>query len=373
MDPRLRGNDGSLQLAGTAISFFRVFVIVLSLLGPGHADAHVVYDRRTLRQWAQEADVIVVAQFRSGMQVWRAPDESDAQEFFSVRVLETLRGTVAGNIEFFAHAEGEPRWRPGDVAILFFDRTAEHGEFARVAQRFPYFSVQGAGHEWTLAPATRDEVVSIARRWATVHQPLPPEDLRTAFLRELRSGDTRLHADALAELAHAGCGAPLFADATAVEPFAALVTTGTLSAASRMALARALDGCPQFDVAGALRQLTEQPLAPRERIALIRAAGMTRDTTLGEWLVGLLTDPDPMVRREAIAALGHPWHTLGIAPLAKIAATDEDAAATAAVRALAAIATPAAYAALMELAQGPRPLIANAARAYLKKMPTPVR
>jgi hypothetical protein len=130
------------------ISSLRAFVIaqcllfnILVPLGPTRVDAHVIYDRRTLRQWAQEADAIVVAQFRSGMQVWRAPDASDAQEFFSVRVIETLRGSVAGDIEFFAHAEGEPRWRPGDVAILFLDRTAEHAELGRVAERFPHFSV----------------------------------------------------------------------------------------------------------------------------------------------------------------------------------------------------------------------------------------
>jgi HEAT repeat protein len=100
---------------------------------------------------------------------------------------------------------------------------------------------------------------------------------------------------------------------------------------------------------------------------------MTPDATLGTWLVSLLADPDAMVRGEAIAALGHPWHAAGIAPLARTAATDADAPATAAVRALAAIGTPAAYDALTELSRGERTLVAATARAFLKQMPTPAR
>jgi hypothetical protein len=330
-----------------------------------------VYERRTLRQWVQEADVIVLAQFRSGMQVWRAPDGSDAQEFFIVRVLESLRGSVAEDLDFFAHAEGEPRWRPGDVAVLFLDRTAEHAGPARVAERFQYFSVQGAGYEWTLSPATRDEVVGVVRQWATATPPLAADAMRAMLLHQLSATDTRLQSDALAELAYAHCRPTLFPEPAAVAPFANLVTAGALSVPSRVALARALDGCPGFDAAAAMRQLIDQPLAPRERIALIRAAGTTDDPTLGAWLATLLADPDLMVRREAVAALGHPRHAAHVGALAKAAAAGSDAAAVAAVRALAAIGTPAARAALSELTRTGGPEVANTARAYLKQRPAP--
>jgi hypothetical protein len=336
-------------------------------------DAHAEYERRPLRQWVAEADAVVLAQFATGLQVSRAADGADSQRFFRIRVIESLRGSLAGDLEFFARADEEPRWRPGDVALLFFDRTADHAELSHLAHRFPYFSFQGAGYEWTLAPATRDDVVSIARGWVTAPPTLPAEDLRTVLLRELRSGDQRLQSDALAELAHSGCAAQLFPDAAALDPFATLVTAGSLLAPNRMALVHALDGCPGFDTAAALRQLADQPLPPRERTALIRSAALIREAPYGEWLVSMLNDPDPLIRQEAIAALGHPWHTVGIAPLANAAATGSDTVATAAVRALAAAGTPAAAAALAELAHSQRVLVANTARAYLKQMPTPAR
>jgi hypothetical protein len=344
-------------------------VACIAAFGCTRADAHVVYDRRTVRQWSQEAALIVVAQFRSGMQVWRAPDGSDAQEFFTVRVLERLRGQVADDLDFFAHAEGEPRWRPGDIAVLFLERTGAHAGLARVAERFHYFSVQGAGHEWTLTPATRDEVVGVVRYWTSAPQPIPADAMRAAVLRELTDADARLQADALAELAHAGCQPALFPDPTTVQPFANLLTADVLGAPSRIALARALDGCPGFDAAAALRKLTELPLAPRERTALIRAAGMTDDPTLSAWLAALLTDPDLMVRREAAAALGHPRHAASVRALAAAAASSSAADALAAVRALAAIGTPEARAALTALTATAPPAIANSARAYLKQPP----
>jgi hypothetical protein len=337
-----------------------------------------VYDRRTLRQWAQGSDVIVVAQFRSGMQVWRAADGSDAQEFFTVRVLETVHGSLIADprhstrvptddVDFFPHAEGEPRWRPGDVAVLFFDRTAERAEFASLADRFPYFSAQGAGHEWTLTPATRDEIIDIVRGWVTLPTPAAAASVRTLLLRELRSSHESLQADGLAELVYARPQRSLFPDGAAVEPFTQLTADGPLSTPRRVALARTLDGLPGFDAGAALQRITEQPLTPPERTALIRSAGMTNDARLGAWLVTLLDDKDPLVRREAVAALGHPWHGSHIGSLMRTATRDDEPVALAAVRAIASIDSPEAQAALADLGHADRPAVAHAARAYRKQ------
>ncbi|HVH07463.1 MAG TPA: hypothetical protein VNE71_15840, partial [Myxococcota bacterium] len=93
---------------------------------PHAARAHVLFERATLRQWSAEAAAIAVVRFTSDVQMWRAEDGSDRQEFFRVEVLETLHGALPrGPLEFFPHAEGFPAFHAGDRALLFLARTAD--------------------------------------------------------------------------------------------------------------------------------------------------------------------------------------------------------------------------------------------------------
>jgi hypothetical protein len=298
------------------------------------------------------------------MQVWTAPDGSDHQEYFTARVVEHLRGAdVASELAFFAHAEGEPGWRSGEQAVLFLQRTALRPEFAKLAERFPFFTVQGAGQEWRLTGDTATEVHSAIRAWAILKEPPAADDVRQLLLRQLRCKDQRLQADAVAELVQARQDPKFLANTTQVEPFAQLIREGGLETPRRIALARALEGAPGFDSGAALLQLSAQPLSARERTALIRAAGMSRDPKMSAWLGKQLRNADGAVQREAVAALGRPWHAAQVPALLSTARQGTEPIALAAIRALAAIDSPDAHRALKALEHDPRLSVANAARA----------
>ncbi|RIK98390.1 MAG: hypothetical protein DCC71_21015 [Proteobacteria bacterium] len=278
-----------------------------ALLGAGAARAHVLFDRATLREWTAGAGAVVVAELESGPAMWSAPDASDRQEYFRVRVVETLHGAVApGPLEFFPHAEGFPQFRAGERALLFLERTADHVEFATLAPRFPWFSTQGAGHEWTLAPgASGDAILEIARRlaaWRTTRPSDPRQALRDLVVAQLASGVPRLRRDALSELVNARSW-PGFFDAATTDALAAWIDGRLLPATERLALVRVLDGAPGFDADARLRAMTREPLAGRELAQLVRSAGTRDDARLRAWLASLAQDAAPEVQREARAAL----------------------------------------------------------------------
>lgn len=280
---------------------------VFVLLANGPAAAHVLFDRTTLRQWTAQADAVVVAEFTGDAQMWRADDGSDREEFFRVRVVDVLHGPVApGTLDYFPHAEGFPRFRAGDRALLFLERTAAHPEFAPLASRFAWFSTQGAGQEWLLVPGPEGAAVEEIARRLTAHRRERPVDprgaLRDLLLAELASDVPRLRSDAIAELVRAREW-PGFLDAAGARAFARWIDADALSATERLALVRLLDGAPGFDADAQLRAMTREPLAGAELAQLVRVAGARDDPALRAWLEALADDARPDVRREAHAAL----------------------------------------------------------------------
>ena len=273
----------------------------------GAADAHVLFDRATLRRWTADSAAVVVAEFESDVGMWRAEDGSDRQEFFRVRVAEVLYGDVTpGVIEFFPHAEGFPSFHKGDRALLYLERTSEHLEFTSLAPRFPWFSTQGAGQEWRLdAGASGEAVLEIARRIAGQRSSSPSnprQALRDLMLAELASDVPRLRSDAITELVRAR-DMPGFFDSETTPAFTAWLDGGRLPASERLALVRILDGAPGFDADARLFAMTHEPLAGRALTQLVRAAGSRENPRLRAWLAGLAEDPRLEVQREASAAL----------------------------------------------------------------------
>jgi hypothetical protein len=280
---------------------------MLGLLLAGAAHAHVLFDRATLRQWTADAAAVVVAEFESDAGMWSAADGSDRQEFFRVRVVESLFGAATpGALEFFPHAEGFPSFHKGDRALLFLERTSEQLEFSSLAPRFRWFSTQGAGQEWKLdAGASGDAVLEIARRLAGQRSSRPSDPrqaLRDLILAELASGVPRLRSDAIAELIRAR-DLPDFFGGETLSAFAVWLDGGKLPATERLALIRILDDAPGFDADARLRAMTREPLSGRELTQLVRAAGAREDPRLRAWLAELAQDPRPEVQREARAAL----------------------------------------------------------------------
>lgn len=272
------------------------------------APAHVLYGRTTLRQWIAQSPVVAVVEFESDAQMWRADDASDRQEYFRVRALETLRGEApSGSFEFFPHAEGFPGFHAGDRALLFLEPTSERVEFTTLAARFPWFSAQSAGSEWTLAGVGGERILAVARRWSSLRETSvadPAGAMRAILLAALGSGVARLQDDAIAELV--GVRAlPGVLEADGVAAFAALADAPELGLTHRLALVRLLEGAPGFDAQPRLRALAHEAGAQGSGLSqMIRVAGASDDPELRTWLGALAEDPRPWVRREALAALG---------------------------------------------------------------------
>src|SRR5690606_9990738 len=212
---RRRGRGGHARLAGSreasrrqraGVSAGTRGLLLAALVAAAlPARAHVVFERTSLREWLTRSALVVVAEFESDVEMWSAPDGSDRQEFFRVRVLETLKGPApASPLEFFPHAEGFPRFQAGDRALLFLARSDARREFAALATRFPWFSVQGAGHEWRLAPGAEGaRVLATARRWLALRGDAPSDPIgavRSLLVDQLGSEVPALRADAVAEL-----------------------------------------------------------------------------------------------------------------------------------------------------------------------------
>lgn len=269
------------------------------------ARAHVVFERTSLREWLTRSALVVVAEFESDVEMWSAPDGSDRQEFFRVRVLETLKGPApASPLEFFPHAEGFPRFQAGDRALLFLERSDARREFAALATRFPWFSVQGAGHEWRLAPGAEGaRVLATARRWLALRGDAPSDPIgavRSLLVDQLGSEVPALRADAVAELVRMR-ELPGFLDDEGVAAFAPFTTSPALSIGQRLALVRLLDGGPGFDPNPALRALAVEARSGSnaELAQTIRAAAASDDPALQTWLAELADDERTWVRRAA--------------------------------------------------------------------------
>jgi hypothetical protein len=270
------------------------------------AIAHVMLGRPTLRHWVVQSDLALLVEFESDSQMWQAENGSDRQEFFRVRVLETLRGVAPGAVvEFFPHAEGFPGFRAGDRALLFLERTIDEIELAPLAPRFAWHSRQGAGQEWRLAGPEGEATLAAARRWVALREGGagdPRPGLRAALLGQLASGVVRLRLDALAELARLRL-LPGVLDAPTLAALERWAAAPALPVTHRLALVRLLEGTTGFDAAAHLRALAREPLGEREAAQLARVAARADDPALRAWLVERSHDPRPAVRREASAAL----------------------------------------------------------------------
>jgi hypothetical protein len=175
----------------------------LLLLAGGRAGAHVLFDRTTLRQWTAEADATVVAEFTSGAQMWRAEDGSDRQEFFRVRVADVLQGTIeAGTtLDYFPHAEGFPRFRAGDRALLFLEPSADHPEFAFARRASPGSRRRARGRVAARALTRGRRREDRATPAASQRPAIDPRGaLRDLLLAALATGVPRLRSDAITEL-----------------------------------------------------------------------------------------------------------------------------------------------------------------------------
>lgn len=354
----------------------RVVAAALLLLGAATARAHVIVQQPSLRQLLQSSTTTAIVEIASPLRTWTAPDGMDRQEYFSARTVETIAGeTPPARFDVFPHGEGLPAWQEGDRALIFLDATARQPEFASLAARFPYFTIQQAGQEWRLVGTQGDAVRAAVIAYRDLsNQPASQAApaLRALLLRSLRSGAPALREDAIGELVRMrsvpGLEQAMFPARADLAPLTTLLAREAgLPVTSRVALARLLDGLHGFDAGPAIRTLTKEPLTGTERVQLVRAASATHDAGVSSWLAGLLASPDVTLRREAAYALGHPWHAAHVQALAARLADPDPSVARAALRSLAEIDSPESMAVLRRVAAGDPGFLRQLAEAELRR------
>lgn len=317
-------------------------VAVLLAVGAAPAGSHVVVGRRTLRSWARDASVVVVAEVVDPVHTWVSADRAERRDAIRLRAVEVLRGDPgAGGLLVHPHAEGLPDWPAGARVLAFLEPSAAHSSLAPIAGGLPWYTTQGPRDAWPVGPGD-DATLAAARAWIAAGRGAAPAVVRRTLLAELGARERRLREDALFEIVSARGDPALFATADDVAPFARLTDRSSpLPVAERIALARALDGAAGFDASAALRSLVGAwpAIAANERLALVRAAGQSRDPAISRWLAAVLDDAgaDPALRREAAAALGHSWHAAQTPALERAARSDDGVLARRAAASLAAV------------------------------------
>ena len=221
------------------------------------AEAHVLYGRPTLATFVRGADAIVLAEITAEATPWVAQDQSGRCDALRARVVETLTpGALAGDVEFFLHAEGDPRFKVGDRVFLFLERSDGRPEFAPMKERFPWYSAQGPGQEWRADGASADARRAVVRSWLAAQD---TQAVREVILAQLSSADAGLRQDAIFELVGARSGAGFFSSAEDVAPFVALLDGDTLTPSQARALRSLLAPYRRLGPGGAVGS---RPLPP---------------------------------------------------------------------------------------------------------------
>lgn len=334
---------------------------------PGVVLAHVVYERTSLRQWAQQAVLIIVAEITEPLHVWSAADGSDHQEVFTLRVIEVIAGTPpAESFRVFPHAEGAPLYEAGDRALLFLDRSGSRAEFASLAADFPYFTAQGAGQEWKLDVADPSPI-EIARAWRGLAADPDYASRRDLLLHQLASGYAQLRAEAIADLMRLRVDQEFRADPVAAARLAEMAAQPRRSLAERIGIVRTLNGVGGFSTVAALTGIAAEVGEGSGRAEVVRAFAGIRDPHATEFLRQQLAAGDVATQVAALSALADPWHAAAVADIAGLAQRPdtESRVAMAAVRALAGIGDDPARSALLTVAAGDSGALAAIARRHV--------
>jgi len=336
------------------------------------AAGHVVFSRGSLRQFLQHSAVSLRVAFVSDVRTWEGPD-GDRQEYFRVRVFERLagRGPSAGELDFFPHAEGFPAYGRGDRALLFLERTEQRPEFAGLARRFPWFSVQDAGEEWILEPGSREDALAWARELAAWLAGGGRElaGLRALVVRGLRADAAAVGAVALKKLVRSGSLPGMLDDPDAVAEVAGVLRDAPLRIGERGGLFALLATRPGFDPGLQLPVLRARASGVRERVVLVRQLAGVPHPAVDAWLAALATHEEPRLRRAAVAAQARRGARADLALLERALGDPDSQVARAAIRSLGSLEAPAARRLLEEVASGADPERARWAAAELRRRP----
>ena len=359
-------------------------LLALSLLAGSAARAHIEVGERSLVAQVAGAALVVHAEIETAGERYEATEGGLARPIVRARVIETLKGSASWETVVFAqHGHGVADYAVGDRALLFLDPVTAHRELGALASlpgapRFvsrqehdEAYRVDGAIGE-TLLAAVRDLVRAQA---PPTGDAAPSRDERRALIRRatlalLTSGDARLGSSVLATLG-AESGARLI-EAEDLPRLLAVTRDPRASVGFRAALLSQLEalGLLPLQVASEWHRLVASvPRAERGRV--LRAAGASTHPEVADLLIGYVGGEDPGLASEAAIALARPDRARAVPALARALSSADARLRGAAIRALTAIASPDARAALGRAASAhPDPSTRRRAAAATKRLGT---
>jgi hypothetical protein len=349
--------------------------LALACATPGAAQAHIVSGTRTLRGLVAEADVVIEARILAleGHHSSSAAPTGDARPAVLAEVVAPLKGELEGpRVRFVQHGHGVAPFELGQDALVFLveiERSRELSALGRSGEH-AWVSLQEHADSYPLTPGNREPLLRAVRAYvASATEPAPEARTRAlhdATLVLLGSGDPNLAASALRDLVQAPATPWLITED--VPRLLAVIDDPGTSMGVRVGLLTELDRRGLVDASPHWLRLLDAEWNARDRVTLIRAAGIGGGAPVRPRLVALLGDPDPPVDAAAASSLGTRDNAAAVPPLRAALADGREQVRMAAIRGLGRIAAPEARAALESAATShPDPATRRRARAELDK------
>lgn len=297
-----------------------------ALGGPSAARAHIVVGTKSVRALVAESDLVLRARVVEVRGIAGRSQEEPGVERpdHEVEVLEVLKGALAApRIRFVQHGHGVATFEPGREHLLFLVDIARSRELGMLAASGAdrWVSLQEHDEAYLLdggqggASDERSRAALLAATRAYVAAEGAPDAglrgsaLRGATLALLESGDARLAASALSDLAVAPDALLVTpADRPALEK---ILDDPSTSPGVRVALLVELErrgvlagGSPSGEARWIALLADDAPSA--ELVVAIRAAGQDARPALRARLLGLLASERTEVAAAAANAIGRP-------------------------------------------------------------------
>jgi hypothetical protein len=327
------------RLAGAAL--------VALLLCGGAARGHIVYGRPTLLSLVGGAERVAHVQIvdPSALVVLEESGERRPVVVASLRTALKGGGESGENLRFATHGHGMDGYLDGEEGIVFLaplERSRELAALAAAGVR--WVSFQDHDVRYVVTPENRARLLGAIQAYVAAEALAEPgarlAALRRVTLDLIGSGDLRLASGAVQDLALSG-DLPLVTAADAPGLVERVVTSPAHPLGVRLALLSELDRRRLVDGPSLwLALLRDTPMPDRVQVA--RVAGRHPSPAVGAELVALLGSDDDALAAGAALALGSPAHAQATPSLARALEHPDPRVRRAAIRALAAIGTPAA-------------------------------
>jgi hypothetical protein len=346
---------------------------VAGLLAAATARAHIVYGRPTLMGLVAGAERVALVQIVDPAASAVLEETGERRPVIEAKLRAALKGggTPGETLRFATHGHGVAEYQPAEEAIVFLVPLERSRELAALrAGGLRWVSFQEHDARYGVTPGNRERLLGAVRGYVAAEEMGEPrarlDQLRRVTLGLIASGDERLAAGAVQDLALAGTlplvtaeDVPLLLERVVSSPAAPIgVRLGLLAELDRRGL---VEAPPLW-----LALLRDTPLP--DRLQVVRVAGRQPHPAVERALLELLGADDPELVAGAALALGDPLHAAATPALARALSHREPRVRRAAIRALAAIGTPGARAALSAAADHADPDTRRRAAAALQTL-----